>query len=489
MEDANAQESRPRGPRLYHKKSRTGCLRCKQRRVKCDELHPSCSSCSRHLVECVYPTQRPVLANGKTTPLAEAERKPLAHTIASIISAGTTPEIATQRSVLAPPNAQASDPISVKSPLSSRFYPSPSSSHPTPHVDDTESDIDLPDGPWRRLWELRLLHNSQTRMTQPFSEPQPPEVKEMWAKDVPAMAISFAQNQGRCSLLYIELAHSALHMWTRSTDKKERDELIKLQQTYQLMCSKEQRRDVDEIPHASPKLLDYICFTALRIVSHSLALVQTLSLDPWEPPLQWLHMGHGAGGVFHKASNELKTGHQSIISKFVNSPPNLRDAKETILCDFSPLAWLLDHPSHPSSIEAQTDQELNDEGVRTVYEKALAYTCSVSRAVEREEPQVAIARRLGGFAVWVPIEFSKFIEQRRPRALVILAHFMAIWLDLEDIWLFGRAGEWQIRCIHKNLPVEWSCKLDCLFARFKPRERQRLPSINRGREEQRNGIP
>ncbi|KAI0490701.1 hypothetical protein F4859DRAFT_508495 [Xylaria cf. heliscus] len=488
MEDANTQEPRPRGPRLYHKKSRTGCLRCKQRRVKCDELHPSCSSCSRHLVECVYLTQAPILATGKPISLNQVERKPLAHTIASIASTsasvasvgsvGTTPEIASQRSLQAPLNAQASDSISVKSPHSSSFYPSPGSSHPTPHIDDAESDIDLPDGPWRRLWELRLLHNCQTRMTQPFSEPQLPELRQMWAQDVPDMAISYAQEQGRCSLLYIELAHSALHMWTTSTDKKERDELSKLQQTYQLMCSKEQRRDIDEIPHANTKLLDYICFTALRIVAHSLALVQTLSLDPWEPPLQWLHMGHGAGGVFRKASDELRDERQTIIGKFVNSPPILREARDTILCDHSPLAWLLDHPSHPSSIEAQTDQELNDEGVRTVYEQALAYTCSVLRAIERKEPQVAIARRLGGFAVWVPIEFSKFIEQRRPRALVILAHFMAIWIDFEDIWLFGRAGEWQIRCIHKNLPVEWGCKLDGLFAKFKHRERPQQSSTN-----------
>jgi hypothetical protein len=126
-------------------------------------------------------------------------------------------------------------------------------------------------------------------MRQPFTEPQPPESIQIWSEELPDMAISFAQKQGRCSLLYIELAHSALHMWTTSTDRQERDELIKLQQTYQLMCSKEQRRDIDEIPHASSKLLDYICFTALRIVAHSLALVQTLSLDPWEPPLQWLY--------------------------------------------------------------------------------------------------------------------------------------------------------------------------------------------------------
>lgn len=460
MQGSTSQEPRPRGPRLYHKKSRAGCLRCKQRRVKCDEQRPSCSSCSRHLVECVYQTQAPALV--------QADVKPLARSAGSATSTRSTPEIASHRSVDPSLSSHPSDSALTQSPHGSRFYPSPSSSHPTSHVDDHESDVDLPDGSWRRLWELRLLHNSQTRMA-PVAVAQHPEVYQMWTEDVPKMAISFAQNQGRCSLLYIELAHSALHMWTSSTDKQERDELIRLQQTYQLMCSKEQRRDIDAIPNASPKLLDYICLTALRILAHSLALVQTLSLDPWEPPLQWLYMGHGAGTIFHRARNQLKGEDRSLISKFVNSPPILRDPEQMIRCDFSSLAWLLDHPSHPSSIEAQTDQELNDEGVRSVYEKALSYTCSVIKAIRENEPRLAIARRLGAFAVWVPTEFSMFIEQRRPRALVVLAHFMAIWLDFEDIWLIGRAGEWQIRCIQKNLPVGWSCKLDGLFARFKNR--------------------
>ncbi|KAI8625398.1 hypothetical protein F5Y19DRAFT_269815 [Xylariaceae sp. FL1651] len=477
MEDSKNQEPRPRGPRLYHKKSRTGCLRCKQRRVKCDEVRPSCGSCSRHLVECVYPAQTAAFATAKTAALNQADSKLVAHPAidtgsASGLSPTTIPEGTPHVSVRTPLSAHSSEPTLVHSPHSSGVYPSPSSSHPTPHIDDGESDIDLPEGPWRRLWELRLLHNSQTRMTQPFSTPQQPEITQMWSVEVPDMAISMAQNQGRCSLLYIELAHSALHMWTTSTNKQERDELIKLQQTYQIMCAKEQRRDIDEIPHASSKLIDYICFTSLRILAHSLALVQTLSLDPWEPPLQWLHMGRGAGMVFQRASALLNSENNSIIGKFVNSTPAMRKAEDTILSDHSPLAWLLDHPSHPSSIEAQTDQELSDENVRTVYEKALGYTCSVIRAIDRGEPQFAIARRLGGFAVWVPIEFSKFIEERRPRALVILAHFMSLWLDQENVWLIGKAGEWQIRCIYKNLPVEWTCKLDGLFAKFKRQEKR-----------------
>ncbi|OJD15682.1 hypothetical protein AJ78_04100 [Emergomyces pasteurianus Ep9510] len=43
-------------PRLRraHRKSRNGCLICKQRRVKCDEIKPSCTRCHRHGVPCRY---------------------------------------------------------------------------------------------------------------------------------------------------------------------------------------------------------------------------------------------------------------------------------------------------------------------------------------------------------------------------------------------------------------------------------------------------
>ena len=41
-------------PRLAHKKSRKGCRRCKDRKVKCSEDWPSCAACSRHGVSCEY---------------------------------------------------------------------------------------------------------------------------------------------------------------------------------------------------------------------------------------------------------------------------------------------------------------------------------------------------------------------------------------------------------------------------------------------------
>lgn len=40
--------------RRVHCKSRLGCLSCKQRKIKCNELRPSCSHCHRSGLQCIY---------------------------------------------------------------------------------------------------------------------------------------------------------------------------------------------------------------------------------------------------------------------------------------------------------------------------------------------------------------------------------------------------------------------------------------------------
>ena len=41
--------------RRSHRKSRAGCLRCKTRRIKCDERKPACTNCLKKRNACVYP--------------------------------------------------------------------------------------------------------------------------------------------------------------------------------------------------------------------------------------------------------------------------------------------------------------------------------------------------------------------------------------------------------------------------------------------------
>ncbi|KAH9909997.1 hypothetical protein F4778DRAFT_789342 [Xylariomycetidae sp. FL2044] len=534
MSDSNYPEAKPRGPRLYHKKSRTGCLRCKQRRVKCDEVRPSCGSCTRHVVDCVYPVQAAQAAQGKmsasTRPGRRSAMMPLRVSSASASSSVTATTGPAERR-LSPrgqspagnnTRAATAATAATSSPHSSTFYPSPGSSHHQSPPDERPSaaaaaaatadvDIDLPDGNWRRLWELRLLHNQQTDMTESFPTPRTPELNRIWKWDVPRMAIHMAQRHNRCSLLYVMLGHSALNLWTRSADERERAELIRLQRTYLAMCSRSQRRDIEELNGGGPRsgsisssggagaagaavispadaadddYAEYTCWTGLKLLMHSLALVQTLSVDPWEPPTQWLHMGRGAGQIFEMARSRLPDA-SSKIKEFINTPPILRDPLDHIFSDHSPLDWLLEAPPPPPGTTTTTttgddgveDRELEDPAVADAYHKALGYTCSVQRAMRRGEPEYAVIRRLGAFAVWVPSDFARLVEERRPRALVVLAHFMALWIPYADMWVIGGAGERQIRAIHRCLLLAgsgsgsgsgWAGKLDGLFARFRP---------------------
>ncbi|KAH6886944.1 hypothetical protein B0T10DRAFT_515835 [Thelonectria olida] len=49
--------------RRPHRKSRTGCLNCKRRKVKCDEAKPTCSNCTRFKIPCCFgPLARPSTA-------------------------------------------------------------------------------------------------------------------------------------------------------------------------------------------------------------------------------------------------------------------------------------------------------------------------------------------------------------------------------------------------------------------------------------------
>ncbi|KAL1959040.1 hypothetical protein VTO42DRAFT_3281 [Malbranchea cinnamomea] len=52
--ESRREESATPRPRRSHRKSRLGCIVCKARRIKCDETKPSCNRCRIYGVECVY---------------------------------------------------------------------------------------------------------------------------------------------------------------------------------------------------------------------------------------------------------------------------------------------------------------------------------------------------------------------------------------------------------------------------------------------------
>ncbi|KAI9369851.1 hypothetical protein BJX61DRAFT_545193 [Aspergillus egyptiacus] len=66
--------------------------------------------------------------------------------------------------------------------------------------------------------------------------------------------------------------------------------------------------------------------------------------------------------------------------------------------------------------------------------------------------------RINGVMTWpilVELDYSELLKERRPEALVILAHFAVLLHRFRDSWLFGDSGRFVIEQVTRYLGEEW----------------------------------
>ncbi|CAK7209153.1 hypothetical protein SCUCBS95973_000354 [Sporothrix curviconia] len=505
-------------PRLYHKKSRLGCLRCKARRVKCDETHPSCSGCSRHLVECVYPVLGGPAGGQISVPLRPGHGDTFtAPTTGTGVGSRTRRR---SRAAEAPTSAAASSSgigNGTSLPDDERFLVSGyQAAEPGLGPDSLES-LDPAESRARRLTELRLLHHYLLQQSWTFGQPtisRPDEAGSgdgqdpfIWAIDLVGRAI---EGDGHDCILYVLLAHSALSLWVggsatggdRKEDREARAANRLLHQQYLALALRAQRRAVaallasasssssSPVP-ASPQLgasddtsstvaaqdvtlqlADAVGTASVLLVNHSFALVQTLPLEPWQPPHEWLQMGRGAMQVMEVAKGYLgdslarekkrredmamattvatgsgwctpnittpgpslpsrgSKGCHSLVAKLLLASPRFDRADMFSHEWAAPHLWLLEEPVADPTADpakgtrgADGDDEFEyDDGAGGTsfapYYATLSYIGWCAAAIARpDEPINAICRRLAGAAYWFPGALEERLRQRRPRAM------------------------------------------------------------------------
>lgn len=488
------------GPRLYHKKSRMGCSRCKARRVKCDEARPACGGCSRHQVVCVYPPV-PESARPQQGQQGQQGLQPLQNRFDAWAAdldafAALTPGDAL--SLFSEQPQPVSGPqTSVGSHHSTTNHRDNSSSPGSgagmlrdtndglSHLTDPDF-LDMSESTERRMWELRLMHNYTLFQARQFTnsdivarygeqplpglslekgdlDPSNPTARNqykgfVWGREITDMAFH------NDTVLYSIFTASALEMWTRTSDPKEKDHLLLLQQKYQSMALREQRQAVAKL---SKDNADDICMGALTILQSSFILVQTLPTSPWQPPLEWLRMGKGAGTVLIAAKGYLGFGDgEEKITRFISSIPRMR-MDEVFKPEYrTHLTWLLENDR--GSRDNIGDHEFEDNQVTIeIYHKVLSFIGCMQKAIHDNEPLYLIHRRFSSFAMWIPEGYHGFLAQRRPRALITLAHFFKLWIPYGDLWQIGKkTGENQVRAIYDECPVEWRHKLDPIFEEY-----------------------
>ncbi|KAF4633259.1 hypothetical protein G7Y89_g4865 [Cudoniella acicularis] len=162
-DDARLPATMKPASRKPHRKTRTGCRTCKQRKIKCDEQRPACSNCVKHSVQCDY-----LLA----TPSASASP-------GGTFSHGATPFDSTGR-------------------IGGNEGISPSLSHEPPSLN---------------MLDLELLHNFCTSTC--LTLHSDPALKTLWKVNVPQLGFQFD------FVMRGILSISALHMATYVPERRD----------------------------------------------------------------------------------------------------------------------------------------------------------------------------------------------------------------------------------------------------------------------------
>lgn len=221
--------------------------------------------------------------------------------------------------------------------------------------------------------------------------------------------------------------------------------------------------------------VDAVCFTSVLIVLDAFAALQDrVQGQSYEPPMQWLRMSNGAWNVFRLAWQWIKDDSPAAVTALIRSAPILSNNdslfSEQNREEFADLLMPLRGSALNQDQAGNTD--LDDRETREAYERTLSYIGSIKKAIGASEKSSEICRWLLAFAVLVPEKMIELLEEKKPRALVVLAHYFALAGpmagDVEAVWWIGPIARREIEGIQKCLPDEWHNLLSWPLAMTRP---------------------
>ncbi|PQE21256.1 C6 finger domain-containing protein [Rutstroemia sp. NJR-2017a WRK4] len=292
------QQKKVKAPRLYHKKSRNGCQRCKARRVKPPPP----------------PNPEEALRITTTNGSSPGER----------ISVHALIEDLSTSSFHQPRTGQDEIPQSI---------------NPTYYED-------IPESKNRRMLELRLLQNYIISTSPTFPGCHTEETRHLWSVEVPKLAFN-APN-----LLYAMFSISALQHIVADPSNSE---MQSARQHYLGLALREHQKAVATLNKDSA---DAVCFASILILNDAFSSLQIRSIKPYTIPMHWLQMARGAASVFHVALNLIKNNPDAKAMALLRTKPALTKPEELNRpSNYANFAAILSHPP-PSSSAASTTSSI-----------------------------------------------------------------------------------------------------------------------------------
>ncbi|CAK4032179.1 isoflavone reductase family [Lecanosticta acicola] len=410
-------------PRLNHKKARTGCQRCKQRKVKCDEVKPRCSACSRHNVTCEYVEPAP----RKSDALAVQHASPDVY------------------SALREDGTHILDPrLELKLMHEWTAYTCASFS--------TELDF------WRfqaplfamehrlvldAMFGLAALYFSRRSSTQwiPMAGRMVP-IRDPGHGPLQASPEVVAAN-GANAVDLAATADAAAFVDAGASQEM----LINARKYFDRAIDGHQRA----VQNLSRDNIEAVYITSILISFHALFTLGEHEGDSTLPsldPLFWLRLADGTRYLCEVwrgfAGDEWIENNAVYFGRVKLAEEDALFQQE----QGKPFQQLLTFAE---------DYESSNPDDKDAYQKAVAYLAFVHKSISQNTDDALVnCRRLVAMPSRLPKRFNELIEVRQPRAVVILAHaFATMKLISDKVPWFRTIAERQIPSIYQVLPAGW----------------------------------
>jgi hypothetical protein len=265
-----------------------------------------------------------------------------------------------------------------------------------------------------------------------------PNIEYYWKVAIPELAFDHE------ALLYSVYTFAALHLAVLDPNNRE---FAEAHQQYLELTIKTHR---DQVASLNKFNADATCLASSFVRLNIFAVMAARNREPYIPPVAWLTTTKLAAGVFMEAWKWVSDDETSIARAFWKATPQLRNWDSMFSeANRKDLNHLLQRTPEDEISEPW------DEDIADAYGSTVSYLGGMKSAVEEGEHEAHTFRRAITFAMYIPRRYIDLVEEQRPRALVILAHYFALLTKFTHIWWIGDSGKKEIMGILTILPNEW----------------------------------
>lgn len=292
---------------------------------------------------------------------------------------------------------------------------------------------------------MRALHHFTVVTTRTLPGTNNPRVHECWSVHAPRLALDYEP------LLNALIAISALHMIrTASKDSPSQPVdpgLLACRTTYLDAALRTHREGLDR---PGPETVDAACFTSCLVLIDAFAMLQDRGVEPYEPPVRWLRIAQASRYVFQTLYPMVRANPKSTFMDIIGTASTNMYTPSALFSESN--AQKLPHLIRQSCLEAADRGESHDPEILDAYQKTTGCIGSIVSAVEAGEPTMTLCRRIMTFACFVPVGYSDLVEEMKPHALVILAHFFALSVHAKELWWVGDMPDREVFAIRDQIP-------------------------------------